>query len=209
MDEAEKDELLKRKILDEAEKEGCVAASAFDGDQNHKKRKNAMRARILEGIILENRLRYCRFSERKSKIETAEYFAVFGSPERTREIIGAERDSFRALNFRGDVQTLLDGKIFYHPATDKELADFDKRNELHLDEKDLDLLPHFVGGWEYDSKSRIYRSGRYLCSLRPPSVENPEYVASIGMLAPIGVTVKKITAKTLEDALDGMKKWRI
>lgn len=208
MDESGKNELLKKRIIEEAEKDGCVVVCAFDDDETHKKRRNTKRSLILESIILENELRYCRFSERKSKIESAEYFAVFGNPEKTREIIEKEQDAFRALHFYDDIPSVLEGKLFYHPATDKECADFDKRHELHLGEEHLDLRPYVVGPWVYDSKSRIYRSGQYLCSLRFPTENSPDYVASIGTVIPIGVLIKKITAKTLEEVFDGMKKWK-
>ena len=36
---------------------------------------------LLKKSILENQLSYCHFFKRKSKIETVDYFAVFGNPE--------------------------------------------------------------------------------------------------------------------------------
>lgn len=172
MDESGKNELLKKRIIEEAEKDGCVVVCAFDDDETHKKRRNTKRSLILESIILENELRYCRFSERKSKIETAEYFAVFGNPEKTREIIEKEQDAFRALHFYDDIPSVLEGKLFYHPATDKECADFDKRHELHLGEEHLDLRPYVVGprctirNQEYTARGSIF--ARYV--FRPRTV---------------------------------------
>lgn len=208
MDGFEKDELLKKSILEKAEKDGCVVVCAFDDDPNHKNRRNTKRSRILKGIILKNQLSYCYFFKRKSKIETVDYFAVFGNPEETREIIEKNWESSRLLNFYDDIPAILEGKSFNHPVTDKEYEVFEKRHELHLGEENLNLLPYSVGPWIYDSRAHIYRSGQFLCSLHFPTDKNPEYVASIGTVRPIGVHIKTITAKTLEEISDGMKNWK-
>ncbi|MBR6913146.1 MAG: hypothetical protein IKN34_04985 [Treponema sp.] len=208
METTEKDEILKKKIIEEAAKNGCTVVCVFDDDVNHKNRRNTKRTLILLDIIHENEFSYCHFSEQKSKIETVNYYAVFGNPENTKAIIEKERWQFRALKFYDDIESVIDGKKFYHPKTDKEYDKFEERHEFHIDKDALALIPQYVGQWEYDIKSNIYRAGQLLCSIRYPTEENPEYSVAIGTVVPIGVTMKKFTAKTLEEAHEGMKNWK-
>ena len=208
----EKDELLKKHILDVADKYGCILVSAYDADQTHKNRRNTKRARFLEEIIQDNHLAYCRIVENISKVESAYYFVIMQKTEIVKQILAEYEQHFKVLNYYENLTELLEGRHFIHPQSQNEIKLFHQRREICLLQKDVNLPPDNIGCWTIrkfiGAYVCCYYDGNLLCSLHYPDDECSEYIVTIGTIRPVGVMYKRKGFPTMEEAMEFMKHWR-
>lgn len=209
----EKDELMKKCILELSQKNECIVVSAYNADTTQRHRRNTKRARILEELIQEGHFNYCHFYENISKYETAHFFLVFGNNEKIKQYFEPHRKTFSVLDFYDDLAPLLPGRHFNHPALIEDRKKFADRQELCIPQCEGVLeAPRDVGGWTFKLKSEagtfIYYSGQILCALIPPKEAGEDFRISIGMCIPVGVTIQKLNAKTFDEALELMKNWK-
>ena len=189
-----------------------VLVSVYDGDQNHKHRRNSKRARILEKIIIENEFPYKKIVKDLPNREIVHYFVVYGNEDKIKAALNEEPNHFKLMTFFDEekFREILEETSFYHPVTAKEKEECRARHEIFLE--NLYEPPFSRGGWDYYSSygdcSFHYIKNNLHCFIFRVQEKNA-FKISIGSTRPIGVSLDTLYADTLEESFEKMAAWTL